>query len=360
MASLLERLQKTSTLEYADSLLASRIVRTKDVVTTPVPGLNIALSGSVWGGLTPGLTIFAGPSKHFKSMYSLICAAAYMKKHQDAVCIFYDNEFGSPAAYFESAGIDPARVLHSPISNWEDLIHDASTQLQNISRGDRVVIVVDSIGNLASRKEIEDAIEGKEVADMTRAKRAKSFFRIVTPQLTMKDIPMIVIAHTYETLEMFSKQVVSGGTGAMYSADNVFIVGRQQEKEGTGAKASLEGYNFILNVEKSRFVKEKSKIPITVKFKGGIQKWSGLFDIAMSVGLIEKVVGTKSDHRVVNNDNLGVFSRKSAENSSEFWKNVFEETDFADRVETRFKVASGNLITEDSTESADEADNDAE
>lgn len=358
MASLIERLKKTSTVD-AEVLTKSPTIQSKDVVSTPVPGLNIALSGSISGGLTPGLTIFAGPSKHFKSLYSLICASAYMKAHPDAVCIFYDNEFGSPVSYFKSAGIDPERVLHSPIANWEDLIHDASVQLDQLKRGDQVVIVVDSIGNLASRKEINDALSGDEKADMTRAKRAKSFFRIVTPQLTMKNIPMIVIAHTYDTLEMYSKKVVSGGTGAYYSADNIFIIGRAQDKEGTGAKAELKGYEFKINVEKSRFVREKSVVPITVKFEGGIQRWSGLFDIALETGLIKKIDGSKS-YEVSGHESFGTFARGEVENASAFWRDIITNTDFPDRVEREFKVSSGDLITEDSTTNEQTTDDDNE
>ncbi len=355
--TLLERLHKNSTIDEAESLLKSKIVRTKDIVSTPIPGLNIALSGSVFGGITPGVTIFAGPSKHFKSLYSLICASAYLKAHKDAIVLFYDNEFGSPASYFQSAGIDPGRVLHSPVTNWEELIHDAAHQLSQLKRGDKVFIIVDSIGNLASKKEVTDAEEGKETADMTRAKRAKSFFRIVTPKLTMLDIPMVVIAHTYETLETYSKTVVSGGTGGIYSADNIFIIGRQQDKDGTGAKATLEGYNFVINVEKSRFVREKSKIPITVKFESGIQKWSGLFDIAIRVGLIEKVAGTKSDHIVKGHDSFGTFTEKKIGNSSDFWKKMFSETDFTTRVEHEFKISTGQLISENNESESEDDDN---
>jgi hypothetical protein len=105
-------------------------------------------------------------------------------------------------------------------------------------------------------------MEGKSVGDMSRAKQIKSLFRMVTPHLTMKNIPMVVVNHTYKTLELYSKDVVGGGTGSYYSADNIFILGRQQEKDGT----ELLGYNFIINVEKSRYVREKAKIPVTVKF----------------------------------------------------------------------------------------------
>ena len=119
---------------------------------------------------------------------------------------------------------------------------------------------------------------------MSRAKQLKSLFRMVTPHLTIKDIPMDVVNHTYKEIGMFPKDVVSGGTGVYYSADNIFIIGRQQEKEGT----ELTGYNFIINVEKSRYVKEKSKIPVEVSFEGGISKWSGLLDVGLEGGFVTK------------------------------------------------------------------------
>ena len=95
---------------------------------------------------------------------------------------------------------------------------------------------------------------------------------------------MIVVNHTYKEIGMFPKDIVGGGTGSYYSADNIFILGRQQEKEGT----EITGYNFIINVEKSRYVKEKSKIPVSVSFDGGISKWSGLLDIALDSGHVIK------------------------------------------------------------------------
>ena len=129
------------------------------------------------------------------------------------------------------------------------------TQLEGVERSDHLIIIIDSIGNLASKKEVEDALEGKSVADMSRAKQIKSLFRMITPHLSLKDIPMVVVNHTYKTMELYSKDVVGGGTGSYYAADNIFILGRQQEKEGT----EVVGYNFIINVEKSRYVREKSK-----------------------------------------------------------------------------------------------------
>ena len=125
--------------------------------------------------------------------------------------LFYDSEFGSPQSYFESFGIDTSRVLHTPIVDVEQLKFDLVGQLDNIDRKDKVIVVIDSIGNLASKKELEDALNEKSVADMSRAKALKGLFRMVTPYLTMKDIPLLAINHTYQEIGLFPKAIVSGG-----------------------------------------------------------------------------------------------------------------------------------------------------
>jgi RecA/RadA recombinase len=296
--------------------------------------INVALSGKLDGGLTPGLTVFAGPSKHFKTAFALMLAKSYQDKYPDGVVLFYDSEFGSPQSYFETFGIDTKRVLHTPITDVEQLKHDSMAQLSNIERGDHVMIIIDSVGNLASKKEVEDALEGKSVADMSRAKQLKSLFRMVTPHLTIKDIPMVVVNHTYKEIGMFPKDVLSGGTGIYYSADNIFIIGRQQEKDGT----DVIGYNFIINVEKSRYVREKSKIPVEVTYEGGISKWSGLLDVALEGGFVVK-------------PSNGWYSHKGEEKkyriketySKEFWLPILTKQEFRDYVETNYKVSSTNL-----------------
>ena len=275
--SLLDKIRKNTTIKDTDILSKSKFFTKKDMIPTAIPAINVALSGRLDGGLTPGLTMWAGPSKHFKTAFSLLMAKSYMDKYPDSVMLFYDSEFGTPQAYFDSFGIDTERVVHTPITDVEQLKFDIMQQINAIVRDERVIIIIDSIGNLASKKEVEDALEGKSVGDMSRAKQIKSLFRMVTPHLTMKDIPMVVVNHTYKTLELYSKDVVGGGTGSYYSADNIFILGRQQEKEGT----EVVGYNFIINVEKSRHVREKSKIPVTVKHDGGISTWSGLLEMAL-------------------------------------------------------------------------------
>ena len=102
----MDKLKKNSKVKETSILAKSKFFTKKDMVATDVPMINCALSGSVDGGLTPGLTVLAGPSKHFKTSFALIMAAAYMKKYPDAVMLFYDSEFGSPQEYFKQFNID--------------------------------------------------------------------------------------------------------------------------------------------------------------------------------------------------------------------------------------------------------------
>jgi len=322
MNALIDKIKKNSTIKETNVLSKSKLFSTKDLIQTSVPALNVALSGKLDGGLTPGLTVFAGPSKHFKTAFAMMLIQS-----------------------FQNIGINTDMVIHTPITDIEQLKHDVMQQINQFERADNVMIVVDSVGNLASKKEVDDALDGKSVADMTRAKQMKSLFRMITPHLTIKDIPMVVVNHTYMEIGMFPKAIVSGGTGIYYSADNIFIIGRQQEKSGT----EVVGYNFIINVEKSRYVREKSKIPIEVTFEGGISKWSGLLDISLASGHVVKPsngwyqrVGEEKKYRL--NDTY----------TKEFWLPILTDPTFGEWIENRYRMGNGQMMEGDNVDISDE------
>jgi len=342
--SLIDKLKKNSTIKDTSVLTDSKFFGMKDLIQTSVPALNVALSGRLDGGLTPGLTVFAGPSKHFKTAFSLLLAKAYLDKYDDAVILFYDSEFGTPQSYFDTFDIDKDRVVHTPITDVEQLKHDSMSQLNSIERGDHIMIIIDSVGNLASKKEVDDALDGKSVADMSRAKQLKSLFRMVTPHLTLKDIPMVAVNHTYKEIGLFPKDILSGGTGIYYSADNIYIIGRQQDKQGT----ELMGYNFIINVEKSRFVREKSKIPVEVSFEGGISKWSGLLDMAMASGHVVKPSnGWYSKVDVATGEVEEKKHRIKDTYTKEFWLPVLQDETFLAWINKRYAISSVDGIMRD-------------
>ena len=352
--SILDKIKKNSSIKESAILDKSKFFTDKDMIPTSVPIINVALSGRLDGGLTPGVTMWAGPSKHFKTAFSLLMAKSYMDKYPDAALLFYDSEFGTPQSYFDSFGIDTSRVLHTPLTDVEQLKHDIMQQLEQVERGDHLIIVIDSIGNLASKKEVEDALEGKSVADMTRAKAMKSLFRMITPHLNLKDIPLVVVNHTYMEIGMFPKAIVGGGTGSYYSADNIFILGRQQEKEGS----DVVGFNFIINVEKSRYVKEKSKIPVTVLQKSGISKWSGLLDIALESGHVIKP--NNGWYQRVDKTTGEIEEKKwriKDTDSKEFWTQVLDDVTFQDFIKNKFSVGLGDIIQDEEIDQTFGGDN---
>jgi RecA/RadA recombinase len=347
--SILDKIRKNSTIKDTAILAQSKFFTKKDMIPTSIPIINVALSGRLDGGLTPGLTMWAGPSKHFKTAFSLLMAKSYLEKYEDAVLLFYDSEFGTPQSYFDSFGIDTERVVHTPITDVEQLKFDIMQQLNGIERNDHVIIVIDSIGNLASKKEVEDALDGKAVADMSRAKQMKSLFRMVTPHLTLKDIPLVVVNHTYKEIGLYPKDIVGGGTGSYYSADNIFILGRQQEKDGT----EITGYNFIINVEKSRYVKEKSKIPVSVSFDGGLSKWSGLLDLALESKHVVKPSNgwyAKCDPETGEVEDKK-YRLKETENK-EFWMPILTNKTFYEFVKNKYSLTQGDMIQTDDLDKA--------
>lgn len=344
MSSLLDRMKGAGSIKMANVLSKSDFFAEKDQTPTQFPILNIALSGRVDGGLTSGLTILAGPSKHFKSLAGLVLVQAYMQKYKDAICLFYDSEFGITPEYIRANGIDTDRVLHVPIEHIEQLKFDISKRLEEVKRGDKVIIFIDSIGNLASKKEVEDALEEKSAADMTRAKQLKSLFRIITPHFTTKDIPCVVVNHTYMEQNLYPKAIMSGGTGPMYAADTVIIFGKSQEKDG----GELAGWTFTMNIEKSRRVKEKSKLPFTVMYEGGIQKWSGMLDIAMELGFVKKP--SNGWYSRVDPDTGEIEDKKFREkdtHTNEFWGELMKNKTFCEAIAKRFMVGVSSLITDE-------------
>jgi RecA/RadA recombinase len=341
--SVLEKITKNSTIKLTSLISESSVFGKKDMAPTEIPMINVALSGRVDGGLVPGLLMLAGPSKHFKSAFALLMAAAYQKKYPDSVILFYDSEFGTPQSYFESFGINMERVVHSPITDVEELKFDITNQLKNIEKGDRVFILIDSIGNLASKKEVEDALNEKSVADMTRAKQFKSLFRIVTPHLNLKDIPLVVVNHTYKEIGLYPKDIVSGGTGSYYSSDAIWIIGRQQEKDGK----EIKGYHFVINIEKSRYVREKSKIPITVTYDGGISRWSGLLDVALTGGYIRNPkMGWYEPLDPATGEILSdkLLRAKDIVSNKNFWDMLFTKTDFADYIKQAYSISTSAIL----------------
>lgn len=341
MSSLMEKLLKNSSIENTAPLSKSDILRNKPADSTGVYIMDLALSGKlVNGGLKSGCTGFAGASKHFKTGFALLNVAAYLKAHEDAICLFYDNEGGAATEFFDSYGIDKDRVIHSFFQHLEELKFDISSQLDNISKGDKVIIFIDSLGNAASKKEAQDALNKNSAADMTRAKEMKSVFRIITPLVVTRDIPLVYIQHTYKDMGLYPKEIVSGGQGGTLASNTVIVIGKRQVKDGK----ELLGSEFVMKIDKSRYIKEQSVLPITVTYDQGINKYSGLLEIALKAGVVKKPKQGWYARTIVKDDKNW---RAKETACDEFWKPILENESQVKLIEDLYSLSSSKLIKED-------------
>lgn len=348
--SLSQRLLKSTKLGGKSGKL-SELIKNKDkVYDTQIPAMNLAYSGELDGGTTTGITVFAGKSKSFKTIFGLITCKVYMDAEPDSIMLFYNSEGGSPEEYFESVGIDTDRVIVMDIMNIEEMVFDMTEKLEilkeeyeNCKKGDKkpkFITLVDSVGNLASKKEVEDAKKSHSASDMgIRAKALKSFYRIVTPYYNRLEAQMIVISHTYDEMASIGqpKQIVSGGSGNTYSSNNIFVVGKRQIKEGK----EIVGWQFILNAEKSRKIRERSAIPFEVTYDNGINRYSGLLDIALASGhVIAPKMGWYTRPSVEDDKNW----RRKETSTAEFWDVILSDKSFAEAAHKMYAISGGDPL----------------
>lgn len=261
--------------------------------------LNACVSGSLFGGWPNNRSCsIAGPSGTGKTY--LILNSVKRAIDMGYNVIFYDSEAAVDKTLMEKFNIDTTKVNYQPINTVQEFRTSVTTitgRMQEIKRAGgttpKVMIILDSAGNLATAKEIEDARSGSEKSDMTRSKILKSIFRIImTPMADLK-IPFLFTNHTYQTQDFISRQVAGGGTGPEYAASIVLFLGKAQLKEG-GEKAGI-----IVNAKpnKNRFAKPHP-IKFHLHFSEGMNKYVGLEqyvewdDIGITRGTIEKGVKT--------------------------------------------------------------------
>ena len=147
--------------------------------------------------------------------------------------------------------------------------------------------------------------------------------------------------------------IVSHNTGSYYGADNIWILGRQQDK---GADKKIAGYEFVINVEKSRFVKEKSKILINVSHTTGINKWSGLLEVAVEGGFVVK---TKPGKYTVVNPLTGEIigdemKEADIDTNADVWKALLADQQFTTYIRNKYQLSTSNILRDDKDEQAGE------
>jgi RecA/RadA recombinase len=281
--------------KYAD--IVSDGIRTSDVydyIDTGSYILNALLSGTIYGGLPDNKTLaFAGESGTGKTYAALSIVNNFLNKYDNSVVFYFDSESAVTSDMIKSRNIDCDRIVIMPVSTIEEFRYQAAKILDdyNIAKSEnpelpRIMIVIDSLGQLASNKEINDIAADSDKRDMTKQQLLKSTFRVLSLKKSLARVPMVVTSHTYKEIgSMFPKSIMSGGSGLYYSADMIVFLNKSKIKDGK----ELTGNNIHCSLTKGRFTREGKVVVVGLSFTDGLLRYNGLLDLCEKYDIIKKV-----------------------------------------------------------------------
>lgn len=272
-SGLLNRLKKASKTDTAEIMSEYDDIAPRDFINTGNYLLNALISADPFKGMPSGkIMTLASPPGCGKSYIALEILKNAQKMGYSA--ILYDSEMAnSNHETLKARGIDVDNLLYIPIGTIEELKTSMLNILDEIGDTEKVIVVIDSLSNLSSIKEMEDSKTGSDKKDMTKAAVLKSFFRTVTLKAGLKQVPIISISHVYSSIGSFIPvSIISGGQGGLYMSSIVIQMTKAQDKEGNETVGAI----VTAKTDKCRFSKEKQKIKFKIDFNHGISRYSGL------------------------------------------------------------------------------------
>ena len=254
--------------------------------------LNALISGSIFGGLPQNkITALAGESSTGKTFFALSVVRSFLQSNPDAQVIYFETESAISKDMMETRDIDVKRVGLVPVTTVQEFRTQSIKvvdEYMKLKKEDRppLLFVLDSLGMLSTSKEVQDATDGKETRDMTRAQVIKSIFRILSLKLGQAGIPLIVTNHTYEVVGAYvPTKEMGGGTGLKYSASSILFLSKKKEKDGT----DIVGNIIKVKAQKSRFTKENSQIETRLFYDSrGLDKYYGLLELGQKYGVFQR------------------------------------------------------------------------
>ena len=252
---------------------------------------NAALSGSIFGGM-PNNKILAlgGEEATGKTFFALGLVKHFFDTHAQSAGAWYMSEPAVTKQMLSDRGIDPNRVmLDEPetVEQWKFKVLDAANYYLAQEEKPPFIMVLDSLGNLSTNKELKDSNEGKDILDMTRAKTIRATFRTISLKLARANIPLIVTNHTYAQMDQYKPRMMSGGGGLKYAGDMIAHLTKSKDKDDT----TKEVYGDIIHVEmqKNRFARPFTKVDVYLNYEKGLDKYYGLIPLAEKAGILTKL-----------------------------------------------------------------------
>ena len=275
--------------------LASDIDESESYVDTGSFIFNGLVSGSIFGGVSSNkITAIAGESSTGKTFFSLAVVKNFLDSDPDAYCLYFDTESAISKSLLEDRGIDTSRFVVLNVVTIEQFRTKALKAVDiylKTKTEDRkpCMFVLDSLGMLSTEKEINDALEDKQVRDMTKSQLVKGAFRMLTLKLGQANIPMIVTNHTYDVIGAYvPTKEMGGGSGLKYASSTIIYLTKKKEKDGKDVIGNL----IKAKTAKSRLSKENKDVTVRLFYDDrGLDKYYGLLDLGEIGGLWKNVAG---------------------------------------------------------------------
>ena len=275
--------------------LASDIDETETYVDTGSFIFNGLCSGSLSGGVSGNkITAIAGESSTGKTFFSLAVVKNFLELNPDGYCLYFDTEAAVNKSLLESRGVDLNRTVVVNVVTVEDFRQKALKAVdlylkKPIDERKPCMFVLDSLGMLSTEKEITDALNDKQVRDMTKSQLVKGAFRMLTLKLGQANIPMIVTNHTYDVIGSYvPTKEMGGGSGLKYAASTIIYLSKKKEKDGT----EIVGNIIKAKTAKSRLSKENKEVEIRLYYdERGLDRYYGLLELGEIGGLWKNVAG---------------------------------------------------------------------
>ena len=273
--------------EYAQ--IASDIDETETFVDTGSYIFNALVSGSIFGGVSGNkITAIAGESSTGKTFFSLAVVQTFLDNNPDGMCIYFDTEAAVNKSLLSSRGVDLQRTVVMNVVTIEEFRSKALKIVDRYLKDpveDRkpLMFVLDSLGMLSTEKEITDALNDKQVRDMTKSQLIKGAFRMLTLKLGQANIPMIVTNHTYDVIGSYvPTKEMGGGSGLKYAASTIIHLSKKKEKDGTEVIGNL----IKAKTAKSRISKENKDVTVRLYYDDrGLDRYYGLLELGETGGL---------------------------------------------------------------------------
>jgi RecA/RadA recombinase len=306
--------------------------------------LNAIMSADLFKGLPKNKTIaIASDSGIGKSFFCVSIAKEFQKNNPTGYVVYYETENAFTSKMFEERGIDLNRLLYIPIGTVEQFRHESTKfvhEYNDLPKEEQVpfIMILDSVGNLSTEKEYEDAITGANKTDMTKGRLVKSALRTLKMELSRANAPLIMTNHVYSQIgSMYPEDVMTGGKGPLFLSDVVLFLSKRKDKDGT-----VQVGNFVkARAKKSRFTRENSLVEIYLSFKTGISKYHGLLPFAEKAGVFKRI-----GNRYEVQDGRKLYEKAIMDSPEEFFtQEVLEKIN--DVIHAEFSYGEAEETTED-------------